>query len=279
MISKQIKELREKAGMTQKELADQLFVTPQAVSRWESGDTEPSATTLNRIAEIFGVTLDELFGRPPQDPEVIVKTETVYTAAPPVLGVCENCKKAITESSDYVETYHYSGQRKTRTTGCLCKACDKAKKEREHRSQVEYGLECRKRSFIWSTVIAAAILAVSLIVTISQRMGVGVILPSALVSVLFFPFMSCIFLKNNFVEDMFLGVLDFGFVKFPGIIFSLDLDGIIWLLTVKLAFWLIGIILAVGFFFLALALGLLVSIFVYPYALKKNLEHPESSEM
>lgn len=67
-----------------------------------------------------------------------------------------------------------------------------------------------------------------------------------------------------------------GFVKFPGLIFTLDLDGIAWLLTVKLLFWVLGFVLAALFFLLAVGLGLIVGIFVYPYALKKNIQHPEA---
>jgi len=59
----------------------------------------------------------------------------------------------------------------------------------------------------------------------------------------------------------------------PGLIFTLDLEGIIWLLTVKLLFWIIGIVLATLTGILAVALGLVVSLFVYPYAIIENIRH------
>ncbi len=277
MVAKKIKELREKAGMTQKNLAEKLYVSPQAVSRWESGDTEPSTTTLNAIAEIFGVSLNELFGHEAPKPEVIVEKETVYTATAPVLGVCENCKKAITDSDDYIITRHSHG-RSSSTTGCRCKACDERIKKKQHDNAVSYGVKCRIRSFVWSGIITAVVLAIALIVTISRQMETEVIIGSTIASILLFPFLSCLFLKNNFVGDMVLSIASWGFVKFPGLIFSLDLDGIIWLLTVKLAFWIIGIMLAVVAFSIAIALGLIVSVFVYPYAITKSFKHPEKSE-
>ena len=60
MIGEKIKELRLKNKMTQKDLAEQLYVTAQAVSRWENGEVEPSLNTITQIAKIFNVPTDEL---------------------------------------------------------------------------------------------------------------------------------------------------------------------------------------------------------------------------
>ena len=57
-----IYELRTGKGMSQDELAEKLFVTRQAVSRWESGDTTPSVDKLKALAKLYGVSLDWLFG-------------------------------------------------------------------------------------------------------------------------------------------------------------------------------------------------------------------------
>lgn len=54
--------LRRNADMTQSELADKLNLTRQAVSRYEKGDSFPDISILVKIAEIFGITIDELIG-------------------------------------------------------------------------------------------------------------------------------------------------------------------------------------------------------------------------
>jgi hypothetical protein len=72
---------------------------------------------------------------------------------------------------------------------------------------------------------------------------------------------------------MMLEIFSWGFVRMPGLIFTLDLDGILWLLTVKLLFWILVLILAVICGILAVALGFIVSVFVYPFAIYKNLKH------
>ncbi len=48
MIGKNIKRLRERNHMTQEELAEKLFVTRQAISKWENGKTEPDIETLQK---------------------------------------------------------------------------------------------------------------------------------------------------------------------------------------------------------------------------------------
>ena len=71
MIGEKIRELRTKNGMTQSDLAEKLFVTTQAVSRWEKGDVEPSLTTVKSISEIFGVSIDEIMGKEKPEPVVV----------------------------------------------------------------------------------------------------------------------------------------------------------------------------------------------------------------
>lgn len=51
---------RNKAGLSQMELAERLGVSRQAVSRWESGDTTPTMDKLKTLARIYGVSLDWL---------------------------------------------------------------------------------------------------------------------------------------------------------------------------------------------------------------------------
>ena len=56
--------LRKQAGLSQSEIAGKLFVTRQAVSRWEQGDTVPEIETLQAISQLFGVTINDLLGYP-----------------------------------------------------------------------------------------------------------------------------------------------------------------------------------------------------------------------
>ena len=55
-----IAELRKKANMTQQELADKINITDKAVSKWERGGSAPDIETIPKLAEIFGVTSEEL---------------------------------------------------------------------------------------------------------------------------------------------------------------------------------------------------------------------------
>ena len=56
--------LRTKAGLTQDALAGKVFVTRQAVSRWETGETVPGPETLKLLSALFGVSIDALLGSP-----------------------------------------------------------------------------------------------------------------------------------------------------------------------------------------------------------------------
>ena len=57
-------DLRTKNGMSQEELAEKVFVTRQAVSRWENGETVPNTETLKLLSRLFGVSINTLLGSP-----------------------------------------------------------------------------------------------------------------------------------------------------------------------------------------------------------------------
>ena len=57
-----IKKLRKEKDMTQEQLAEYMGVSPQAVSRWETGTTCPDIFALPALAELFGITVDGLLG-------------------------------------------------------------------------------------------------------------------------------------------------------------------------------------------------------------------------
>ena len=59
-FNEKLQELRKRKGLTQEELAEQLYVSRTAISKWESGRGYPSIDSLKAIAQFFSVTLDEL---------------------------------------------------------------------------------------------------------------------------------------------------------------------------------------------------------------------------
>lgn len=59
-LSDKIQKLRKERGLTQEQLANQLFVSRTAVSKWETGRGVPSIESLQMITKLYGITLDEL---------------------------------------------------------------------------------------------------------------------------------------------------------------------------------------------------------------------------
>ena len=69
-VSITIKLLRIEKGINQEQLAEQLHVTRQAVSSWETGKTQPDIETLKQIAEYFGVSVERLiYGKEYKEPD------------------------------------------------------------------------------------------------------------------------------------------------------------------------------------------------------------------
>ena len=59
-IGKFIRELRKENGMTQKDLADALYITDRAVSKWERGLSVPDIALLEPLSEVLGVSISEI---------------------------------------------------------------------------------------------------------------------------------------------------------------------------------------------------------------------------
>ena len=59
-FNKKLQELRKQNGLTQEELAEHLFVSRTAVSKWESGRGYPNLDSLKEISRFFGISIDDL---------------------------------------------------------------------------------------------------------------------------------------------------------------------------------------------------------------------------
>ena len=59
-----LKSLREQRGLTQEQLAERTMVTRQAVSRWETGETQPNTETLKLLSREYDVSINTLLGSP-----------------------------------------------------------------------------------------------------------------------------------------------------------------------------------------------------------------------
>ena len=273
MIGKTIKELRVQSGMTQKDLADKLFVTAQAVSRWENDEVEPNLQTIKEIAKLFNVSTDSIIGatapaeKPEEKPAAPVQevTQVIYKETKPVLGVCEWCNTPLYNPSEIYRDY--------KDAKVVCKKCHDKREKRDYQIMMENAHSTRVHAYVWPSLLAAVILIIGLIVSIGKLeskytgAGIGITIAAAIMA---YTFLACKILDNNFVDD----IVQWGYVEFPGIIFDLDIDGIIWAICVKILFAVLGFMLVAA----ATVFAAFISVFVYPYAIIHAYRHPEDCD-
>lgn len=63
MFTKRLKDLRLKAGLTQREIADYFKTSPQSYAQWEKGLRKPTSDSLEKLAHYFDVSTDYLLGK------------------------------------------------------------------------------------------------------------------------------------------------------------------------------------------------------------------------
>jgi len=300
-VGDNIRKYREEAGLTQKGLADQLYVTPQAVSRWEKGEVEPSVDTLRSISDIFTVTLDQLIkGRSDsptpkaeETPSVEAQNEASkaeVVAAPKenkLLGVCIRCGKAIYDDGSFWRGYknvtytgrghHHEHVNYTLTDlnhgdGYLCASCGEELKEETHREKMAVEAQhIRQKHSAMGWAIFAGIIAFIVMIlvgsfTVKNNVGGGVtaFCLSPLVAYAMFSFVYVMIANNTFVSEVFIDIASFGFVKMPGVLFTFDADGIVALVVIKAVLGILSFLIFFGFLVLAVAVCSIFTMFAFP---------------
>ena len=95
--------LRTQHGLSQDELAEKVYVTRQAVSRWETGETTPNIDTLKLLAALFDVSIDMLLG----EPRPLICRHCgmpLQESIQPSSDVCPHCGDAADYWTQYVQT-------------------------------------------------------------------------------------------------------------------------------------------------------------------------------
>ena len=275
---------RKMKNLTQQQLGDQLNISSQAVSKWENDLSEPDIATLRKLATLYGVSIGDLLGdeAAPEQSDATGSAAKAETAAPkqeakdpppPVLAVCEKCNRPIYKGSEIVRQHSFHGH--STINHIVCTDCDRKEKEAHARYIKGKSASRRKWSFILGAIGFAVVLVTMILVGAFNDPSLiffGVATP-----ICAFTLISCLLFANNFIGEMIISIAGFS-VRMPGLIFNLSLDGCIWFLTVKLALLILGVMLSLACWALAIALGLILSIFVYPFALAKNINRPEASD-
>lgn len=241
-------------NLTQSQLAEQLFVSPQAVSKWEKNQSEPDLSTIKNIAAIFNLTLDQFFE---EEKEItIIETDEVSM---------ENC---IVCQTPYAQIDLSSTD-----DGKVCHTC---KKELEKEKQFFLDFEQTRPSKVtvtslkgklpfyigWGAGLVFLIFGIIAFFLSSEPTDIfeyfyGVIFTSfILVSFL------TLMLYDSWLRNFFLGFAG-ATINMPGIIFELSIDGLIGLIITKIFFGLIALSFTLIVFLLGFMLALIISPIAY----------------
>ena len=129
---------RKQCGYSQKDLASQLFVTQQAVGKWERGEATPNPETVLKIAKILGITTDQLLG----DTATPASTGGTWV---PVLG---DVAAGIPIEDIYIDCLALTASAQQEDALAAVEALERCKKELGVRtilgvSNISFGLPCR----------------------------------------------------------------------------------------------------------------------------------------
>ena len=284
-LGEKIKKLRGKKGLTQKELADEVHVTFQTVSKWEKDENEPDVSTLRELAKIFSCSIDYLLSQSDEedrkdDAEVIpvvipAKEEKTVVIHQKEAHVCEYCKKDIEEGDLEIDhiTVRHGRTHSTRAAyyhkECLAKK--RAERAAAQKQQRNYeAAHARKICWGWSIPAGVAALLIVLFSLIANNFPVGqIILYSVLSGYGIFTMVYCI-LSGSYIGDVFVWAAGLS-IKFPGIIFSWDLGGFAFLIIMKVLFAVLGFIIGVLALLLAIGLSAALAMVSFPFILIHNI--------
>lgn len=285
-LGSKIKKLRVEKGLTQKDLADQVHVTFQTVSKWEKDENEPDVSTLRELSKLFNCSMDYLLSEddvetPKQEEQPVTKTIIVHQND---LHVCARCGKDIPEvelaSEDVTKKERHGRTTRTVTIGqtyyhrdCL----EQTKKEREEAAAKARALKAnsdRKKSFGWGIAGGIVAFVITLLVLLLNQQLRESVHPA--LSVLFaviagygiFSMLYCI-ISGSYIGEVFIWCASLS-IKFPGLIFSWDIEGIIWVIVMKVLFAIIGFIIGVLALLFAIAFSALLGMFSFPFVLIHN---------
>lgn len=292
-LGQKIKQARMQANLTQKDLADKLSVTFQTVSKWESDTNEPDLTTLRAIAKTTKVSLEYLISEEEESSKKSGGASPAISMQRRQIGICSDCHSPLMEGQVYhnVERRSKSG---IKESVMICDSCFKKEEEEIEKKIREIessgnepepkkkGLFNRiasrddKKPLAWSIVLGVVGFIVALVICIINYSSVGIgwtIGAPILIGYALMATIYCIF-TYSYISEVFLAVASWS-IRFPGIIFSWDLDGIKFLIAMKLLFWVLGAMISIGTFLLALSLSALLSVFSFVPLLIYNKTHYE----
>ena len=110
MLSKRIKNLREKSGLSQQKLADMLGVTQQAVAKWEGDKAEPDTSMLVKISNIFNVSLDYLLCKTNVKNYDIIETIAAHRSDDPMSELPEEARKSLEDFKQFILRKYSKGR-------------------------------------------------------------------------------------------------------------------------------------------------------------------------
>ena len=292
-LGQKIKKLRIEKGLTQKDLADQVHVTFQTVSKWEKDENEPDVSTLRELAKLFGCSMDYLLSEDETEtPEEVVEEPVVAPVEPVTktiiihqkeLHVCERCKKDIPEdelemeqvctrpagrghSATYRQAYYHKS--------CLAEL-RKERAEADRRAKAAKAARSKKLSFGWGIAGGVVALVVTLLILLLTPACKEAIHPAiaVLLSILagygIFAMLYCI-ISGSYIGEVFVWCAGLS-IKFPGLIFSWDLEGFAWLIAMKILFAVLGFLIGVFALLFAIALSAALGMVSFPFVLIHNI--------
>ncbi len=303
-LGKKLSNYRKLADLTQQQLGDYLNLSAQAVSKWENDLAEPDLSTLKALAGLYKVSLDELIDLSDEVQPALtavgahaVSSEAIADAVstvideklktgPETLGYCMKCGIAVTEDNLGVR------EPIVKCRNCLEaeRIAEKKQKEKKAREEAEQkkqeernrkililNIEAkRKKSLIVASVITGIYLIAFICVLVSN-FSFSLMLGGVVLGYSVFSFVASLFYDTpvlNVIEDMCTAS-----IKWPGLIFTWDLDGILWVIGMKLLFATLGFLFGLLCAAFGLVLGLLISPFVFPYVLyrvNKDIENTKA---
>lgn len=282
MIGEKIKELRFEKKMTQKALADKLFVTAQAVSRWENGEVEPSISTITMLAKIFEISTDELLGLEERKPTVEergkIEEEPEDTSFKKEevrfpIARCNDCFEDIYDSSDIVRIKS-GDDRGIKCQKCANRIIDERRTVFEGRIdslRAEMAKKRRKRAMVTLILLTTIALIFGVVMAIANKTMVTFWFILQLYLLFVYPVLSwvyCIVLRNTFIGRMVYSIANFWKKLFGN---RLEEETVAYTFFVSIPSGIFSIV----SYPLAVLVYVVSSLLIYPYAIYKSLRYPD----